>query len=101
MEFDEETDCKNKLDEQKKSLQRQLRDIEKFASMDPVFREGQKVVWKEDLEEIERKRTELPPRSIRRCRKGHRSCTACRIRRGSSSRMPALVRRKRRCSMKR
>ena len=37
MEFDEETDCKKKLEEQKKSLQRQLRDIEKFASMDPVF----------------------------------------------------------------
>ena len=45
MEFEEETDCKKKLEEQQKSLQRQLRDIEKFASMDPVFRDRQKEVW--------------------------------------------------------
>ena len=44
-----------------KSLQRQLRDVEKFASMDPFFRDRQKEVWKEELEEIERKRTELLP----------------------------------------
>ena len=61
MEFDEETDCKNKLEEQKKSLQRQLRDIEKSASMDPVFRDGQKETGKEELEEIARTRTELLP----------------------------------------
>ena len=61
MEFDEETDCKNKLEEQKTSRQRQLRDIEKFASKDLVFRERQKEVWDEELEEIERKRTELLP----------------------------------------
>ena len=48
----EETDCKKKLDEQKKSLQRQLRDVEKFAS---------KEISKEELQEIERKRTELLP----------------------------------------
>ena len=42
------------MDEQKKSLQRQLREIEKFANR-------QKEVWKEELEEIERKRTELLP----------------------------------------
>ena len=41
MEVEEETHCKNKSDEQKKSLQRQLRDIEKFASMDLVFRDRQ------------------------------------------------------------
>ena len=63
MEFEEEADCKKKLEEQKKSLQRQLRDIENFASMDPFFRDRdrQKEVWKEELEEIERKRTELLP----------------------------------------
>ena len=61
MEFDEETDCKKKLEEQKKSLQRRLRDIEKFASMDPVFRDRQKEIWKEELEEIGRKRTALLP----------------------------------------
>ena len=39
-------DCKKKLEEQKKSLQRQLRDIEKFARMDPVFKGRQKEIWK-------------------------------------------------------
>ena len=57
--FEEETEYKKKLDEQKKSLQRQLREIEKFANMDPAFRNKQKEVWKEELEEIERKRTEF------------------------------------------
>ena len=61
MEVEEETDCKKKLDEQKKSIQLQLRDIEKFASMDPVFRDRLKEIRKEDLQEIERKRTELLP----------------------------------------
>ena len=35
-----------KVYQQKKSLQRQLRDIEKFASMDPVFCDRQKEFWK-------------------------------------------------------
>ena len=35
----EETDCKKKLGERKLSLQRQLRNVEKFASMGPVFRD--------------------------------------------------------------
>ena len=55
MEFDRG----DKLEEQKKSLRRQLREIEKFANMDPAFRNKQKEVWKEELEEIERKRAEL------------------------------------------
>ena len=42
-----------------KSRQQLLWEIEKFASVDPVFRDRQKEVWKEELEDIERKRTEL------------------------------------------
>ena len=45
----------------KKSLQRQLLDIEKFANMDPVFRDRHKEKRKEELQEIESKRTELLP----------------------------------------
>ena len=48
MEIEVETDCTKKLDEQKKSLQRQLRDIEKFIDMDPVLRDRQKERWKEE-----------------------------------------------------
>ena len=53
MEFQQETEYKENM--------RQLGDIEKFASLDPVCRDRQKEIWKEELEEIERKRTELPP----------------------------------------
>ena len=58
-EFDEETDCKKKLNEHKKSLRRQRREIDKFASMDLVLRDRQKEIRNEELEEIERKRTDL------------------------------------------
>ena len=59
MDVEEETDCKKKLDERKKHLQRQWRDIEKFTDSDPNIRDRQKERWKEELQEIERKRTEL------------------------------------------
>ena len=58
--------------EQKESLQR---DIEKFASMDPAPRDRQQEIWKEELEEIERKRTELLPehqKMQKRSQKPHR-----------------------------
>ena len=44
------------MDEQKKSLQRQLRNIEKVASTDPVPRDRQKEIWKEEVQEIEKNR---------------------------------------------
>ena len=53
MKFEQETEYKENM--------RQLGDIEKFASLDPFCRDRQKEIWKEELEEIERKRTELPP----------------------------------------
>ena len=59
MEVDEEVDCKKKLDEQRRSLQKQPRDIEKFTDVDQMFRDSQKDKWKEQLQEIERKRTFL------------------------------------------
>ena len=56
---EEDTDCKKKLDDQKESLQKELRDIEKFTDMEPMVRDSQKEKWKCQLQEIERKRTEL------------------------------------------
>ena len=61
MEVGEGTDCKKKLDERRKHLQRQMRDFEKFTDLDPNFRDRQRECWKEELQEIERKRTELLP----------------------------------------
>ena len=44
MEVDEEVDDKKKLDEQRRTLQKQLREIEKFSDMVQMFRDGQKEV---------------------------------------------------------
>ena len=52
-------DHKKKLDEQKKSLQKQLGDTEKLTDMELVLRDSQKEKWKGQLQETERKRTEL------------------------------------------
>ena len=60
MEVDEEV-AKKKLDGQRKRLQKQLQEFEKFLDMDHMFREVQKEKWKEDLQEIEEKRNELLP----------------------------------------
>ena len=83
MEFEDETEYKKKLDEQKKSLQRQEREIGKFANMDPVVRNHQKEVWKKELEEIERKRTELLPEHQKMQSK---SCKVCEISTRTTSR---------------
>ena len=42
MEGEEEIDSKKKLDEERKSLQKQFRDIEKFTNMEPMLRDSQK-----------------------------------------------------------
>ena len=56
MEVEEETDCKKKLDEQRKSLQNQLRDIEKFMDMEPMVLDSQN-----KRSSLEKQKTELLP----------------------------------------
>ena len=73
------------------SMQRQLRKIEKLPNMSPALRDKQKEAWKEELEEIEKKRTELLPR---RCRRGDKNCQACGIRTGTSSKRLERVKKK-------
>ena len=54
-EVEEETDCKKKLDEQK---EKPAETVARY-DMEPMFRDRQIEKWKEELQEIERKRTEL------------------------------------------
>ena len=61
MEVEEEVENKEKLDEQRRRLQKQVRETEKFTDMDQMFRDSQKEKWKEMLLEIEEKRNELLP----------------------------------------
>ena len=51
MDFEGEADCQKKLEEQ-----RQLREIEKLPNMSLALRDKQKEAWKEELEEIERRK---------------------------------------------
>ena len=59
MEVDEEGESKKQLEERKKRLQRQVRDIQKFTDMDTLLLEGQKERWQQELQEIEQKRNDL------------------------------------------
>ena len=59
MEVDEEVDNRKKLDEQRKRLQKEFGGSDKFSDMDQMFRDGQDEKWKEELQEIEKKRSEL------------------------------------------
>ena len=44
-----------------KHLQRQLRDMEKLTGMESMLQDRQKESWKEELQEVARRRTELLP----------------------------------------
>ena len=85
-EVEEETDCKKKLGERKKHLQRQLRDIEKLTDLDRCSGTGRKKVGRKSC--------------TRRCRKSLRSCRPCRTRRGITSRKLVAVMEKCERSMK-
>ena len=61
IEVQEEGENKKKLDEQRRRLQKQIREIEKFTDMDQMFPDSQKEKWKERQLEIEEKRNELLP----------------------------------------
>ena len=60
MEIDE-IENKKKLDEQRRRLQMQIREIERFTDVDQMFWDNPKEKWKERLWEIEEKRNELLP----------------------------------------
>ena len=59
MEVEEEVDNKKKVDERRKRLQKQLREIDKFSDLDEMLRDAQKERWKEELQDIEKKRNKL------------------------------------------
>ena len=47
--------------EKRADVKPMFRDIEKFTDVEPMFQDSQKEKWKGQLQEIERKRTELLP----------------------------------------
>ena len=57
----EEVDTKKKLDQRKKQLQKQLRDIEKFTDMCQSVVDEHKEKWQQELQDTEQKRNDLLP----------------------------------------
>ena len=55
MEVDEEVDSKNKLDQRKKELQKQLRDIEKFTGMPQDTQDVLREKWQQEIQDIEQR----------------------------------------------
>ena len=78
-----------KLDEQWKSLQKQLRDIEKFTDVDLMFWDTQKEKWKNSYKKLKGR-----GQNFCRSTRGLRSCRACRTSRGIVSKNLVLVRKK-------
>ena len=83
MEVEEEMQSRKKLDEQRRNMQRQMRDIDKLTFMEPAVREVQKEKFVCLLQEVERKRTDLLAEHQKNTRRGRRSCKACRTRKNN------------------
>ena len=61
MEVAEEAESRNKLDEQRNRLQRQLRDVERFIDFPQETQSGIKENLQRQLQEVEQKRHDLLP----------------------------------------
>ena len=59
MEVEDEVESRKKLDEQRKRLQRQLRELEKFTCMPQDMQSKLKDDWQQQLQEIEQRRNDL------------------------------------------
>ena len=68
MGAEEEVENKKKLDEQRRTLQKQMQETDQFTDMDQMFQE-----WKEGYRRLRRRETNSC-RNTRGCRKGLKRC---------------------------
>ena len=61
VELADEAESRKKLAEQKKKLQKELRDIEKFLCVPQEFQESLKSNLQQQLQEVEQRRRDLMP----------------------------------------
>ena len=59
MEVDSEADSREKLDQRKSEIEKQLRKIEEFTDLDEGFVESWKKQWQQELLQIEQRRNDL------------------------------------------
>ena len=95
MEVEEEGQSKNKLDEQRRNLQMQMRDIDKLTFMEPAVGEAQTQRSLCDCCKKSKGKGQTFCLSTRKYRRCHRICKACRTRKSITSR--SLVQVKKKC----
>ena len=61
MEVEDETESHKKLDEQKKKLQKELRDIDRLSFVSKQMQESIKESLQHQLQEVEKRRHDLMP----------------------------------------
>ena len=61
MEVDEDVDSKKKLDQRKKELQKQLRDVQRSTDTPQDMQDMLKEKWQHELQDIERRRNDVLP----------------------------------------
>ena len=61
MDFEDEVDSRKKLDEQRRKLQKELRNTEKFSCAPKEFQEHLKGNLQQQLQEVEQRRHDLTP----------------------------------------
>ena len=61
MDVEDEAESRKKLDEQKRKLQKELRDLEKFSCVPKEFQESVKSNLQQQLQEVEQRRHDLVP----------------------------------------
>ena len=57
--MDEEVDSKKKLDQRKKELQKQLRNVERFTGMPQDIQDVLREKWQQELQDIEQRRNDF------------------------------------------
>ena len=85
LEVDEEVDSKKKLDQREKELQKQLWKIDEFPDGSRGVVDEYKEKWQQELQDIEQRM--IFRWSIKKCRKNHKSCKACKTERISARRI--------------
>ena len=78
MDVEEEVESRKKLDEQKRKLQKELREIEKFSCLSREVQESLESNLQQQLQEVEQKRHDLM-QGTRKCRRYHKRYKAFRI----------------------
>ena len=72
MDVEEEIESRKKLDEQKRKVQKELREIENFSCLSKEVQESPKNDLQQDLQEVEQRRHDLMPEHQKVQKRSHK-----------------------------